>query len=311
MDRTAREKAAGSTTGTTLVRLEGAETLDLLHRISTQDMSDLAPGMARATLFCDFRGRLLHRAIAARTADGAVWLLRDDAGTAELIAYLERFIFRESVRVADRGERGAVVGVAGGVGLEPGTVRERDGVIEAVQVDAEFGMEVVAVASPTTPARTAPPAEAQAPAPTAAAVLDPAQEVAEVARIRAGRPRHDHEIAEAFNPFEVNLAHEVHLDKGCFTGQEALQRLVTYHSVRRRLVRLSGRGTPPAAPADACAGDAVVGRLTSVAREGDGWIGLAVVRNEACDSGEALTIEGREPVREAVPFERTRPLGRP
>ena len=102
MDRTAREKAAGSTTGTTLVRLEGAETLDLLHRISTQDMSDLAPGMARATLFCDFRGRLLHRAIAARTADGAVWLLRDDAGTAELIAYLERFIFRESVRVADR-----------------------------------------------------------------------------------------------------------------------------------------------------------------------------------------------------------------
>src|SRR5689334_24827944 len=56
-------------------------------------------------------------------------------------------------------------------------------------------------------------------------------------RIRAARPRHGHEVTSSFTPFEVGLAHEVHLDKGCFTGQEALMRLITYQD--RKSTRLN------------------------------------------------------------------------
>ena len=83
----------GQATGT-LLRLEGKDSLALLHRISTQSLLELAPGQACATLFCDYRGRLLHRAWVAVTSDHVVWLVRDDAPTLPLADFVERFIFR-------------------------------------------------------------------------------------------------------------------------------------------------------------------------------------------------------------------------
>jgi len=100
----------------------------------------------------------------------------------------------------------------------------------------------------------------------------------------------------------------VHLAKGCYPGQEALMRLVTYHSVRRRLVRLAGDGAAPHAPCDVRAGGAAAGRLTSVADDGaGGWIALAVLRHEA--ASERVEIEGAGAVREVAPFEISQPLG--
>jgi len=73
----------------TLLRLEGRDALDLLHRISTQALDQLEPGTSHATLFCDFRGRLQHRAVVAVASDGAVWLLRADAPGSELAATVD------------------------------------------------------------------------------------------------------------------------------------------------------------------------------------------------------------------------------
>ena len=68
-------------------------------------------------------------------------------------------------------------------------------------------------------------------------------------RIAHGWAAHGHEVSEAFTPFDVNLGQGVHLDKGCFTGQETLMRLVTYGNLRRRLVGVCGAGAMPDAPA--------------------------------------------------------------
>jgi folate-binding protein YgfZ len=266
-----------------VLRLAGRDALDLLHRISTTFLMDLAPGACRAAPFCDFRGRLLHRAAVAATRDGALWLLRDDAPGDELAAFVERSVFREDVRIVDQGARWNTYTAPGGGTLAPGAIEEQDGVPVQARITPEW---TVALAS-------------------AGARLPSADEGA---RIRAGRPRHGHEIHPDFTPFEVGLAHEVHLAKGCYTGQEALMRLVTYHSVRRRLVRLGGAGAAPAAPRDVRAGGTAAGRLTSVASDGArGWIGLAVLRHEAV--GERIEIEGAGSVGEPAPFEITQPLG--
>jgi len=224
----------------TAIRLTGRDALSLLHRISTQALLDLKPGQSRATLFCDFRGRLLHRALVSVAEDGAVWLRRPDAPGAELAAFLDRHIFRDDVAIEDRSE------------MAP-------------------------------------------PEPTASE---------ERARIRAGGARHGHEIAEAFNPYEAGLAADVHLDKGCYTGQEALQRLITYGSVRRELTRVSGAGTAPVVPADVTRAGETVGVLTSAAAtEEAGWMGLAMVRKELVSAaspdlevgGARLTLEPLPP----------------
>ena len=238
----------------TSLLLTGSETLPLLHRLSTNVLADLAPGRWRPTLFCDFRGRLLHRALVVHATPGEVWLRRDDADGAELAAFLDRFIFREDVKIADRSSEPA-------------------------------------------PAFTL---EEPLPAP-----LD------EAARIAAGAPRHGHEIAEHFTAYEVGLAHEVHLSKGCYTGQEALQRLVTYDSARRRLVRVAGEGAAPATH-DALTSDGEpAGLVTSALATGTGWIALASVRRDRIESAAALALADGRAVAIEHAFELTRPQGRP
>lgn len=270
---------------TTALRLTGRDALALLHRIGTQKLDDLAPGHARATLFCDYRGRLLHRAAAGMTSDGALWVLRDDAPGDELAAFLDRHVFRDDVRIEDRSSAlpvGAVVSEE--ADLPTGTVRERDAVPLALRVEGVVTLVCGAVAD---------------------APLDPA------ARVRLGRPAHGYEITDSFTPFEVGLTHEVHLDKGCFTGQEALMRLVTYKSVKRRLVRVGGDGAAPMTPSELRGGEGAAGVLTSAVSEGAGWIGLAVVRNEIAGGGGVLKTadDASVEIREALPL--TRALGRP
>lgn len=267
-------------TSTTALRLEGRDALALLHRIGTQKLDDLAPGQARSTLFCDFRGRLLHRAVVAVTRDGAVWLLRDDAPGADLAAFLDRHVFRDDVRIEDRSATLPVSSSAVGPNV---AVTEKDGVPTLVDCGDAHPLAIGAVAA-TSDARE---------------------------RVRAGRAGHGHEIVEAFNPFEVGLAHEVHLDKGCFTGQEVLMRLVTYHSAKRRLARIAGSGATPATPVDLKDGDQVAGVLTTAVSDGARWIGLAVLKHEVVEAARPLvTAAGAatEPP-EALPL--TRALGRP
>jgi folate-binding protein YgfZ len=266
-----------------VLRLEGRDGLDLLHRLSTAFLADLAPGACRAAPFCDFRGRLLHRAIVAATRDGALWLLRDDAPGGELLAFVDRNVFREQVRAADLGAEWSA-GWVQETSLANGAIEERDG----VPVRARIGQGAIVLA------------------PTGA----PLPPVDEAARIREGRPRHGHEIHSNLTPFEVGLAHEVHLAKGCYPGQEALMRLVTYRSVRRRLARIEGESPAPGAPSHVRANDAVAGRLTSVAENGaGGWVALAAMLHDALAPGVRIEIEGAGPVRETAPFDLTHALG--
>jgi tRNA-modifying protein YgfZ len=273
--------------GSTALRLAGADALALLHRISTNAVGELAPGQARATLFCDFRGRLLHRAVVGVTSDRAVWLVRDDAPGAPLAEFLDHHVFRDDAKIEDRSASFPVRLADDAGGPTPGTLLERDGI--PVALHAGSGETLVVGESAGT--------IADGPA-------------SERRRILAGRPAHGHEIVETFTPFEVGLAHEVHLDKGCFTGQEALMRLITYRSVRRRLARVSGRGAPPDVPADLSADGRPAGVFTSAVADGDRWIGLAVLRNEVCDPPVALVLPDGASIAPPEPLPPTRPQGR-
>lgn len=263
----------------TALRLTGKDVLPLLHRVTSHALADLGAGEARATLWCDFRGRLLHRAIVARASDDAVWLLRADAPGAELAATVDKSVFRDDVKIEDRSDALPVVLVRGdahGSGVRPGP----DGV----------------------------PREAWTGDGTRLVIGEAAEPLGEEARIALFHPRHGHEIAEAFNPFEVGLAHEVHLAKGCFTGQEALQRLITYDSVRRRPAHLRfARDTNVTLPAEILAAGERVGVLTSVA----GREAFAVVKHDAIVNSTPLALADGTTLEVIASPELARPIGRP
>lgn len=279
----------------TVLRLTGRDVLTVLHRVSTQKLADLAIGEARPSLLCDFRGRLQHRFVAARMADDSVWLLRSDAPGAELAVAIDRSVFREEVRIEDLSV---------------------DHPVLAVRVQSGSG-------SITTPIAGADPLIPRLVAESAAVALwvggladseiaTPAHEVLDAAgAIAEGRARQGHEIVSEFNPFEVGLALAVHLDKGCFTGQEALQRLITYSSVRRQLVGVQGHGPVPETPVQILSVGADAGSLTSVAPSSSGWSGLAVLRRSVLESAGGLVLAEDQPIEVTQAFEPARPLGRP
>jgi hypothetical protein len=261
----------------TALRLTGRDVLPLLHRTTSNALADLAPGGARPTLFCDFRGRLQHRVVVAVSADEAVWLLRPDASGAELAAAVDRMVFRDDVRIEDRSAEFTVALAAAGAG-DAGVLGERDGVPLAVA--AGDGTLLA---------------------------LDGRAPLSEGVRIARLVPRHDHEIAEAFNPFEVGLAREVHLAKGCFTGQEALQRLITYDSVRRRPAHVRFATPHSDVPAALLADGERIGVVTSIA----GADGFAVLRSEAVADAVTLSLADGTAVDLVAAPEPARPLGRP
>jgi tRNA-modifying protein YgfZ len=265
----------------TALRLTGRDTLPLLHRVTTNALEDLQPGEARATLWCDFRGRLQFRAIVAVASDGAVWLLRPEPG-AELAAALDKSIFRDDVRVEDLSEAQRFVLARGTTG-ETGVLEEDRGVPAIVSTGD--GMRIVRAGR--------------------------GEPLAESERIAHLYPRHGHEISDAFNPFEVGLAHEVHLAKGCFTGQEALQRLITYESVRRRPARVQLAGAAPSLPADVLAKGDAPGDRAGVITSFDAGEGFAILRSAQLESGADFALDDGRVVEVIAAPEPARPLGRP
>lgn len=119
-------------------------------------------------------------------------------------------------------------------------------------------------------------------------------------RIAAGFPAVPGDIGPADLPNEGGLeAGAISYTKGCYLGQEVMARLKSLGQVRRRLTRVHGTGEPPATPAPVFQAERKVGELRSIARDGPGWIGFALVSllNLRPEQGLALSPAGAPGIR--------------
>jgi folate-binding protein YgfZ len=107
-------------------------------------------------------------------------------------------------------------------------------------------------------------------------------------RIETASPQWGREIVAGALPPECGFVHAVSYDKGCFMGQEPLARLHARGQTHRVLVRVRAARSP-GEPVDLLERGKTVGRWTSWARDGEGAIGLALVRREVASPGTALT----------------------
>jgi folate-binding protein YgfZ len=126
----------------------------------------------------------------------------------------------------------------------------------------------------------------------------------EALRIAAGRARLGFETDHRTIPHEIGwLETAVHLDKGCYRGQETVARVHNLGRPPRRLVLLHLDGSeselpPPGSPVTL--DDREVGRVTSSARHYElGPIALAVVKRST-DADAALVAGGVAAGQEAV-----------
>jgi folate-binding protein YgfZ len=122
-------------------------------------------------------------------------------------------------------------------------------------------------------------------------------EALEALRLLEGRPLYGRDITEKYLPQETNQPQALHFNKGCYLGQEIVERIRSRGQVHRLLTPLTLTGNLPTdLPAPLEADGKSVGEITSAAMvplpEGDQILALGYVRREALDTHAALTYPG-------------------
>ncbi|WP_420034796.1 YgfZ/GcvT domain-containing protein [Streptomyces sp. cg28] len=249
-----------------VIAVTGDDRLSWLHLLLTQHVSDLPAGRATEALILSANGHVEHALY--MVDDGTTTWAHVEPGTQEaLLAYLESMKFFYRVEVADRTAEFAVVHLpAGSLAPVPdgAAVREtahgRDLFLPRADLEsyaAEHGPAVGLLAY-------------------------------EALRVEQHRPRLGFETDHRTIPHELGwIGSAVHLQKGCYRGQETVARVQNLGKPPRRLVFLHLDGSEVHLPAHGAevrlAADGPEGRkigfvTTSVRHHELGPIALALVK---------------------------------
>ncbi len=287
----------------------GRDHLDFLHRMTTNHLRGLETGAGLEAVFTDNRGRILELGTFYRAGETTLAVL-SSGGRQTIPTWLDRYIFAEQIAIEDLTLETAMFEVLGPqaaalvaqvLGKDLNSVADHyllnDPHTEGVWMARldRFGHAGL---------RTMGPAEQLRPlweSLGAGGAQPLGEEAWEMLRVEAGLPLQGRELGEEHNPWEANLGRTVHMNKGCYIGQEVIARLDTYDKVKQRLMGLElPEGPLPVAGTVLRAGNAEAGRLTSAVRipGQPGGIGLAYVRREHWQPGALLQLEGcSQPVR--------------
>src|SRR5947199_566399 len=98
----------------------------------------------------------------------------------------------------------------------------------------------------------------------AAGIVAAGPDAFRIVRIENGRPRYGEDISERYLAQEANQARALHFQKGCYLGQEIVERVRSRGQVHRVLVPIEIESTDaPAAGTKLQLGESNVGEITS------------------------------------------------
>ena len=193
-----------------VVRIAGPDRLTWLHSLLSQHVADLAPGQHTEALLLSPHGHVEHHL--RLTDDGeAVWATVEPGTAGALVEFLRAMQFLMRVHVQDVGTEWAAIWTLGGERLIP-----TEALPEAAQTHgAPAGIWAY-----------------------------------EALRIARGDARLGLDTDHRTIPNEVGwIDTAVHLDKGCYRGQETVARVHTLGRPPRRLTRLHLDGSVETLPA--------------------------------------------------------------
>jgi folate-binding protein YgfZ len=279
-----------------ILTITGPDRLSWLDSLTSQSVAALKPGESSETLQLDPTGRIEY---AVRLLDDGVsaWLLVDADEVAPLLAWLQRMKFMLAVEIEDRSAEFATIGTLGSPVLDaaapngvllvwhdPWSAVARGGhqySLAEHHPASEWSYSEIIVS------RSALADAAQLPVAGLLAL--------EALRIAAWRPRFATEVDERSIPHELDwLRSAVHLNKGCYRGQETVAKVHNLGHPPRRLVMLhldGSDGVLPAAGSDVILGENSVGRITASALHYElGPIALAVIKRTTDQAAELVVV---------------------
>ena len=249
-----------------VVAVGGEDRLKWLHDLTTQFLTDLEAGIWKPAMILDPQGHVEYQF--NLVDDGTTTFLVLDASYAEaLVAYLAKMRFMLKVDVRDATSEFAVL-------RAPGVTTDIGGPFALVPRGEVAQMAQAFNAVATQVGTWALDAE----------------------RVAAGRPRIGFETDHKTIPNEIGVLNgAVHMNKGCYRGQETVAKIFNLGNPPRRLTMLHLDGSDVGFPATGTKIEndgVVVGFIGTVARHHElGTIALAIVkRNTPLDA--TLSVDG-------------------
>lgn len=327
-------------TGRSFLRITGEDRTRWLNGMVTNSIQALEPGQGNYNFLLNAQGRIQGDATIFRDPDPAAAEFLVETSTAqiaEIQQLLDRFIIMDDVELMPIMDDQHALLVAGPNAAARLTSLSMPTPAATGMARASFGGQPVIVITPHAP--LVPAYEIWAAPETitalrtgleASATPEVSQEAFETLRILSGTPAYGTDIRNSETakdlPQETAQTHALHFNKGCYLGQEIVERIRSRGQIHKTFSGFTLSALPASLPAPLLAEGKQVGELTSatgwpIPDDGSiagmseepqgpeagqprqqGAIALGYIRREALDRNLALTFEGGTATAAPLPF---------
>ncbi len=235
-----------------LIKMVGKDTVEFLHRVSTNDLMNIKSYEKRNTLFLNEKGKFIAKSTFLSFED-EYWVLSDYDYSNRVLSWINKFIIMEDIKTEDISDKFSLLELSGPqagsfimllIGDEVNKIKleefkrfDVDGftfylfsnsvksncvstkiIIESARL-VDFIKHLFSIKS----------------------VFDlelVGKQALDTFRIEKLIPAFPNEINVEANPHEVDLMNDISATKGCYIGQEVIARLETYEKVQRKLFKV-------------------------------------------------------------------------
>ena len=286
-------------TGRAFLRVTGSDATRWLNGMVTNSTQSLQPGEGNYNFLLNAQGRIQGDCTLYResTVTPASFLIATSSSQIEPIQkHLDHFIIMDDVELtrAYEDEQTLILAGEGATSALQSMGLPAIDPVHLVHASTEPGN--VLLTSPT--AGEIPCFELRAAVSTLNAlrhIIDAPElspETLETLRILSGIPAYGIDIRERDLPQETNQAHALHFNKGCYLGQEIVERIRSRGQVHRLFAQFKLSGEFPALPTELTANGKPAGELTSAAEINGTIVALGYGRREALDLHQPLNYSG-------------------
>jgi folate-binding protein YgfZ len=278
------------------IRVTGEDRARLLHAMTTNHIQQMKPGDGVYVFFLNAQGRILADAFVLCFEDH--FLLDTEAETRKAVFdHLDHYVIADDVTLEDVTEETFALGlegpkateVAGRAGMEApwhrfSHVRSGDDIVAAISATGTHGVRIYGSAQRKGDAIALL---------EGAGALSASAEDAEMVRVQNFVPKYGCEITEHTLPQETQQMHAVHFQKGCYLGQEIVERIRSRGHVNRLLMGFHFDAALAPAPGTRMLLEGKpAGEVTSATVMEGAVFGLAYVRVPGARSGAMAEIDG-------------------
>ena len=294
--------------------LTGEDRVRWLNGMVTNNIRDLAVGHGVYCFVLTAQGRIVADLVAYNRGDHLL-VTSDRAQAAAITETFDRFIIMDDVEVVDIGDKLSAVGMAGPRAAEVMQAAGIDvtGIAPGQVVDLawrEVGISVVRSVHPNTDGFEVWFAAEKSPTVwdvlASAGATPVGSEAVEWFRIIRGVPRYGVDLGQRDLPQETEQKHALSFTKGCYVGQEIVERIRARAILHRTFTGFVVEGEPPQAGTKITDGDKSIGELTSAAKiplpGGERTVALGYLRREFEAPGTTVRIGDQTGTVEPLPF---------